>query len=232
MKFDEMKKESRIRNNWHAHIFNYIIKLKKHKKGDYSTETYCKQEGINHKAFKARLKHIEREDKYIFYVNFATEYINRAKHSLDLIEEYKNISELRMPLLRDVIIAYAAPFTNSRGRISNTFRLKENLIPHSLIPVHRKVCADRDQVIGHCDIGARDPIVSLIGTSIRMAGYCWGDYKALIPDLKKLILAVQENLKKYNQETFTPKEIYFQDSINSPKCADEDPGLPSGGDPR
>jgi hypothetical protein len=46
----------------------------------------------------------------------------------------------------------------------------------------------------------------------------------LIPDFKKLILAVQKNLEKYNQETFTPKEIYFQDSINSPKCADEDPG--------
>jgi len=230
MEFDEMKKESRIKNNWRAHISNYI-KLKKQKK-DYSTENYCNQEKIDHKAFKAWLKHIEREDKHIFHMSFATEYINRAKCSLDLIEEYKDISELRMPLLRDVIIAYVAPFTNSHGRISNTFHLKENLIPHSLMLVHRKVCADRNQVIGHCDIGARDPRVSLIGTSIRMAGYYWEDYKALIPDFKKLILAVQENLKKYNQETFTPKKIYFQDSINSPKCADEDPGLPSGDNPR
>lgn len=225
MDFDEMIKQSCIKNNWRTHVANYF-KLKKQKKVN-SPEQYCEQQKIDSEAFNAWLKHIEREDEYIFYVNFATEYINRAKRSLDLIEKYKGTSELGMPLLRDVIIAYAAPFTNSRGRISNKFRLKENLIPHSLIPVHNKVCADRDQVIGHCDIGARDPRVSLIGTSIRGAGYYWEDYRALIPDLKKLILAVQENLNKYNQETFTPKEIYFQDSINSPKCADEDPGPPS-----
>ena len=225
MDFDEMKKQSCIKNNWRAHVANYF-KLKKQKKVN-SPEQYCEQQKIDSEAFNAWLKHIEREDKYIFYVNFATEYINRAKHSLDLIEKYKGTSELRMPLLRDVIIAYAAPFTKNRGRISNMFRLKENLIPHSLMPVHKKVCADRDQVIGHCDIGARNPRVNLIGTSIRMAGYYWEDYKALIPDFKKLILAVQENLNKYNQETFTPKERYFQDSINSPKCVDEDPGPPS-----
>jgi hypothetical protein len=222
MDFDEMKKELHIKNNWRAHVANYF-KLKKQEKVN-SPERYCEQQKINSEAFNAWLKHIEREDKYIFYVNFATEYISRAKRSLDLIEDYKDVSKLKMPLLRDVIIAYAAPFTNSYGRISNRFHLEEDLIPHSLMPVHRKVCADRDQVIGHCDIGARDPRVSLIGTSIRMAGYYWKDYEVLIPDFKKLILAVQENLNKYNQETFTPMEVYFQDSINSPKCADEDPG--------
>ena len=229
MEFDGMIKESRIKNNWRAHISNYI-KLKKQKKG-YSTENYCKQEEIDHKAFKAWLKHIEREDKYTFHMSFATEYINRAKRSLDLIEEYKDISELRMPLLRDVIIAYAAPFTKSHSRLSNKFSLKEieNIIPDSLQTIHKKICDDRDEIVAHCDLGPRNPRVGLFGTSIRMAGYYWEDYKALIPDFKKLILAVQENLKKYNQETFTPKEIYFQDSINSPKCADEDPGLPSGG---
>jgi len=225
MEFDEMKKEWRIKDNWRTHIA-YYVELKKQKRVN-SPEQYCEQQKINPQAFTAWLKHIEREDKYIFYVNFATEYINRAKRSLDLIEKYKNISELRMPLLRDVIVAYAAPFRKSHGRIFNTFRLEKNLVPDIRMPVHKKVCADRDQVIGHCDIGARDPRVSLIGTSIRMAGYYWNDYEALILDFKNLILAVQENLEKYNQDNFTPKESYFQDSINSPKCADEDPEPPS-----
>ena len=57
-----------------------------------------------------------------------------------------------MPLIQHAIVSYAAPFTNSRGRLSNTFSLKEieNIIPDSLMPVHKKVWADRDQVIGHC----------------------------------------------------------------------------------
>lgn len=231
MDFDEMKKEQRIQNNWRAHI-SYYIKLKKQKKKDYSTENYCNQEKIDHKAFKAWLKHIEKEDKYTFHMSFATEYINRAKRSLDLVEKYKDISGLGMSLIQHAIVSYTAPFTKSFGRVSNKLYLKEDLITNSLMHVHRKVCADRDQVIGHCDIGARDPRVSLIGISIRGKGYYWEDYNALMPDFNKLILTVQKNLNKYNQETFTPMEVYFQDSINSPKCADEDPGLPSGDNPR
>lgn len=224
-----MKKEWSIKDNWRAHISNYILSKRK-KKSSFSTEDYCKQEGIDHEAFNAWLKHIEREDRYTFYTSFASEYINRAKRSLDLIEKHINVSELRMPLMRDVIIAYAAPFTKKNyGRLSNKFSLNniENIVPDAFQATHKKICNDRDQIVAHCDLGPRNPRVSLIGTSIRMAGYYWKDYQALVPDIKILISIVQENLKKYNQVNFTPLETYFQESINSPKSAEQDPGPPS-----
>jgi len=229
MNLDEMKKEWSIKGNWRAHISNYIELKKRKKKESFSTEDYCKQQGIDHEAFNAWLKHIEREDRFTFYTSFASEHINRAKRSLDLVEKYIDTSELRMPLMRDVIIAYAAPFKNSYGRLSNKFSLNNivNIVPEAFQITHTKICEDRDTIVAHCDLGPRNPRVGIIGISIRMAGYYWEDYQILIPDLKKLILAVQENLKGYNQEKFIPADVYFQESINSPKSADKDPGPPS-----
>lgn len=227
--FDRLKKQWAVNSNWRAHVANYV-ELKKQRKENYSPEQYCKEQKINYGAFKLWWEYIEKEDRYIFHMSFATEYINRAKLSLDLVEKYKDVSELRMALLRDVITAYAAPFTKSQGRFFNRFSLNEieNIVPDSLQNIHKKICGDRDQIVAHCDLGARNPRVGRFGISIRMAGYYWEDYKPLIPDFSKLIVAVQKNLQKYNRENFPSVEKYFEGFIHPPKCVGEDPGLPSG----
>ncbi len=225
MDFETIEKEWRINSNWRAHIAKYV---EMQKKSVCSPEQYCKKEGINCEAFKLWLEYLKKEDKYVFYTSFATEYLSRAKHSLDLLEKY-DIPELRMPLIRDAIVAYAAPFSKSSGRIFTKWSLKEieGLIPEYLQPIHKKICTDRDEIVAHCDLGPRNPRVGLIGITIRGKGYYWEDYKALIPDFHKLILTVQENLQKYNEENFTPQETYFKDFLNPPKCTEEDPGPPS-----
>ncbi|MGA2092964.1 MAG: hypothetical protein ABSH16_06105 [Sedimentisphaerales bacterium] len=231
MEFETLEKEWRTNSNWRAHITKYIEsqkELKKQKKGDYSPEQYCKRAGLNYEAFQCWLEFLKKEDKYVFYVSFATEYLSRAKYALELLEKYE-IPELRMPLIRDAIVAYAAPFSKSNGRIFTKWSLKEieNFVPSPLQSIHKKICDDRNEIVAHCDLGPRNPRVGLIGICIRMAGYYWEDYQKLIPDFKKLILAVQENLGKYNKENFTPMESYFRDFLNPPKCTEEDPGPPS-----
>lgn len=232
MEFDELKKQHLAKSNWRAHVANYVElkrQKKRQKKGDFSPEQYCKQQKINYEAFKVWLEYIKKEDKYVFYMSFATEYLDRAKRSLSLVKKYINEQELRMPLMRDAIVAYAAPFTRSNGRIFiKEFSLEkiESFIPPSLMTVHRKVCADRDQVIGHCDVGVRNPRVGIFGITLKGAGYYWTDYQKLIPEFEKLILAVQENLRKYNQDNLTPLETYFEEFSNPPACAEEDPGPP------
>jgi hypothetical protein len=202
--------------------------LKKQKKGGYCPEQYCKSEGLNYEAFQCWLEFLKKEDKYVFYMSFATEYLSRAKNSLDLLEKYE-IPELRMSLMRDAIVAYAAPFSKSNGRIFTKWSLKEieSFVPSPLQSIHKKICNDRNEIVAHCDLGPRNPRVGLIGICIRMAGYYWEDYQKLIPEFKKLILSVQENLGKYNKENFTPMESYFRDFLNPPKCTEEDPGPPS-----
>jgi hypothetical protein len=226
MEYDAMEKQYLAHSNWRAHIANYV-ELKRQRKSNNSIDHYCKQQKIDCEAFKAWLKHIEKEDKYVFHVSFATAYLNCAQRSLDLLKKHMKTSELCMPLIRDSIVAYAVPFSNNDGRLTNNkCRLHESFIPASLKVIHEKICHHRDKIVAHSDLAPRNPRVGTIGIQLKGAGYYWTDYQKLIPEFGKLIIAVQKNLNKYNQETFTPKKIYFQDPINSPKCADEDPGPP------
>jgi len=229
LEFETLKKEQRAKGNWRAHIANYV-KLKKQKKVN-DPEQYCKSKGLNCEAFQLWLRYIEKEDKYVFYRSFATENLERAKRSIELLKNYMDRdTKLRMPLMRDAIVAYAAPFRKSKSRTFTTLNLKEieNFIPASLQKTHKKICDDRDTIVAHCDLGPRNPRAGLFGISIRMAGYYWEDYKALLPEFEKLILIVLEKLHQYNiQEGLTTTEATFQDFSNPPTGALEDPGPPS-----
>ena len=135
MEIDALK-QYRIDGNWRAHVAKYT-KSRKTLHAKDKAEQYCKKEGIDCEAFKRWLEYLEKEDKYVFYRSFADIYLARAKGSLELLKKYMDIPELRMPLIRDAIVAYAAPFTKSRGRVSNKkYRLREikRLIPDSLQP--------------------------------------------------------------------------------------------------
>ena len=132
---------------------------------------------------------MEKEDSYSFYRTFADVYLDLAKSSLELVKKYMSIEELRMPLMRDAIVAYFATFRSSRGRVSNKkFSLSEieGLIPESLREVHDKIGAIRDRIVAHCDLEPRNPRVAsvggLYGTSIgRIEGYSWEDLLDLMP---------------------------------------------------
>jgi hypothetical protein len=138
-----------------------------------------------------------------------------------------------MPLMRDAIVAYAAPFTESKGRISTKpkWSLKEieSSIPDPLQNIHRKICDDRDEIVTHCDLNPLNPRVGSSGIiTLRGAGYYWGDYQKLIPEFEKLILVVQEELQKLIiRENLISEEVAFQEFSNPPTCAEEDPGPPS-----
>ena len=139
-----------------------------------------------------------------------------------------------MPLIRDAIVAYAAPFTKSHGRVSSKrFSLEEieSFVPDSLQAIHKKICDNRNTIVAHCDLEPRNPRVGsvggLYGISIGAKGYSWSDYRDLMPEFEKLISAVQQALKEYNQRNFNPPETYFRDFLNPPACVDQDPGPPS-----
>ncbi len=225
----DAREEYRTNSNWRAHVNRYM-ELKKEKGKNYSLEKYCEEQQIDCKAFKSWMEHIKKEDKYFFYTSLADIYLQRAKCSLELLKEYMNIPKLRMPLIRDTIIAYASLFTKSDGRVlPKQFSLNEieGLVPDNLQVVHEKIRSDRDTIIAHCDIKPKNPRVGVLGTSIRMAGCNWEDYKKLISELEELILIIQEKLQAYNKINFD-KNTYFQYTSNVPACAEEDPGPPSG----
>lgn len=229
MDIDAFRKEMAIENHWYAHVAKYTeLKTKP------GPEQYCQEENIPYEGFKWYLEYIEKEDRYAFYRSFADIYLNRAKSSLKLVKKYISTEELRMPLMHDAIVAYVAPFKHSRGRVPNKkYRLGEiiPLLPESLQDIHKKICADRDTIVVHCDLKCRNPKVASLGglyaTSIgRIPGYSWQDYLDLMPEFEKLISIVQTELQKYNRENLRGK-IHFQDFSTPPACVYENPGPPS-----
>ncbi len=220
------------KKNWRAHIAKYVNLQKVLKKGGdgCSPEKYCKKEHLDVQAFKFWLELIKKEDEYTFFLSFSTEYLERSKRSLELLEKYMDEDpNLRMPLMRDTIVAYAAPFRKSEGRIFKKWSLKEieEAISESLKPIHQKICEHRDTIIAHCDIGPRDPKVGLLGITLKGAGFYWEDYKALMPDFKKLVEEVYNELINYiRRENLAPVQSAFKDFLNPPESALEDPGAP------
>jgi hypothetical protein len=229
VKYEELMKKWHTQDNWRAHIAKYV-KQKKRLNGNYASEQYCKKERIDENAFKLWLEFIKREDKYFFYMSHAPEYLRRAVNSLISLKKYIDMPGLRMPLIRDAIVAYVAPFTKSHSRISAKFSLREieGIVPDSLKDVHKKICDERDEIVAHCDISPRNPRVGLYGIiTIRGAGHYWEDYKALIPNFERLVSIVQEELQNYNQKKFISVQAYFKDFLNPPPCTSIDPGQPS-----
>jgi len=232
MDFEELKRKWQIELNWRAHVSEYVklqTKLKSEGKG-ISPEQYCIKEDIDQAAFRWWLDLVRMEDKFTFYRSFATEYLHRAKRSLELLQHYIDIDpKLRMPLIRDAIISYAALFCKSKGRVFTKWHLEsQTFVPDSLLETHEKICTDRDLIFAHCDLGARDPKVSRIGITLRGQGFYWSDYRNLIPQFKELIDTVLNRLQTYTEdEDLTSVEDAFQDFMNPPPKASIDPGRPS-----
>lgn len=228
MAIEELMQNHRIRKKWRALVCEYV-KLQKElkKKNDgCSPQQYCKNKGIDLSAFLWWMEYIRREDEFTYYRSFATEYLRRAKKSLELLEHYIDIDpNLRMPLMRDAIISYAALFCDSYGRVSKKFNLEaQKFVPKHLQEVHKKICTDRDVIIAHCDLGPRDPKVSTVGISMVGKGFYWEDYRALIPQFKELIQTVLNNLEDYTtQENLSFVEDAFQDFPDPPSAALKDP---------
>jgi hypothetical protein len=228
MVFEESMQRYRIELKWRAKVSEYVKLQKnlKRKNDSCSPEQYCKNEGINSSAFCWWLKYIRLEDKFTYHQSFAREYLGRAREALVLLEHYIELDpNLRMPLMRDAIISYAALFCKSNGRVFTKWNLEaQTFVPQHLQNVHKKICTYRDVIVAHCDIEPRDPKVSLFGISLKGQGFYWDDYKRLIPKFKELINLVLKRLESYAvQENLSSAKVAFKDLPDPPPAALKDP---------
>jgi hypothetical protein len=209
MDFENPMEKFRIEKRWRARVYEYVKlqndakrrsnRTKQGQTENCSPEEFCKREDIDASAFRQWMDYIKAEDKFVFYRSFAPEYLRRAKRAIELLDQYMDIDpHLRMPLLRDAIVSYAAVFRKSKGRVFTKWHLDaEVLVPQNLGEVHKKICSDRDTIVAHCDLNTRDPRASLVGVSMIGRGYYWEDYKTLLPDFRDLVQAMLSNLDEY-----------------------------------
>jgi hypothetical protein len=184
----------RINTNWRHHVHQFVAHTKasakerrRTKREPLSALEYCEGNANYASALELWLDFMKEEERFSFYVHFASASLEEAKRSLLLlIERQSNDRPIRMPLLRDAFTCYSRPFKYSHGRLGLKFRLEDDVGTPSPREIHEKVIGDRDQLYAHCDLSAKSPRVSKFGIGLKGAGFYWNDYVRILPALENV----------------------------------------------
>ncbi len=98
-------------------------------------------------------------EKYKFYrlcdIDFQT-----TLHTLKVLKEIKRL-EVRYPLLRDITITYARPFSINKGVVISNHKLKgKDFVPPKFMNLHNYLIDARNQSFAHTDIPLKNPKVA------------------------------------------------------------------------
>lgn len=107
---------------------------------------------------------------------------------------------VRYTLLRDLVTAYARPFSGNRGKVLRRHRLTSEWAPEHQRSLHAELVALRDQAIAHTDHEFRNPSVSrwpyaggaAYFMSLKVPRY--DELLARLPEIRQLIAAVTSGL--------------------------------------
>jgi hypothetical protein len=177
---------------------------------------YCQGDAEYANALDIWYEFMKAEELFAFYRHFVSQSLADAKRSLQiLIERQEHDPLIRMPLLRDSFTCYSRPFKFSYGRLGIKYRLEEDVGTPNPKEVHEKIIHDRDRLYAHCELSVREPRVSKLGISLRVAGFCWNDYVKLLPNIGDVFNSATALVEAYIKEKgmadadayFTPFDI-------------------------
>lgn len=147
---------------------------------------------------------VDGDTQYRFLVMYGED-IGRALGSLWLVKEQTD-TRVRECLLRDIVIAYARPFSLNRSATGVTHRLSLNVVPRDLQELHRELCTLRNQLFAHTDLAARRPRVTSLTEHIKFIKSEDADYDDLlsrIDQIEALLQAVHDIIVKRRQTVQT-----------------------------
>jgi len=82
-----------------------------------------------------------------------------AKQACDLLETQSDLA-VQYALLRDLVVTYARPFSTNRGRTHKRHKLREEIVPAEMNPLHSELMTLRDQSFAHTDHDFRKPQIA------------------------------------------------------------------------
>lgn len=229
-------KEYHVNSNWRYHVLQFIEAKKKNskrplrneKRGLFTTLYYCNGDQAYARALDTWLEFLEEEERLFFYKYLATQCIDEARRSLDLLLARNDTDpDIRMPLLRDVVTSYSRPFKESHARLNKKYRLTAVIGIPSPEEMHNKILSDRDQVYAHCDLSVKAPRSSKLGGfSMRAVGYSWPDYERLLASMVILTDSALSLIRRYvTQEGMDHEVAFFQRFEDSDALTAKEPKL-------
>lgn len=142
-------------------------------------------------------------EQYKFY-RLCDHDFDAAIYTLKILRRYKR-PNIRNALLRDIIVAYARPFSTSKGKLSK-HNLPTKIVPLPMRSLHKELIDLRNQLFAHTDLIFKNPEVANWSSGQRKwfpMSYRGFDYSSLnkqINEMSNLITAVKNELLKKIRE--------------------------------
>ncbi len=139
-------------------------------------------------------------EKYAFLRLYDQDF-EMALHTIKVLKRYRK-SDVRFPLLRDIVVSYCRPFTESRGIGIKKDFLDNRFPDEEMEELHEELLKLRKQLFAHTDLSYKQPKISNWSTEqkkwfpVSFKGF---DYQALdskLPKIQRLIQCTQSNLRE------------------------------------
>lgn len=115
-------------------------------------------------------------------------------HTFKVLRRYKK-KDIRCVLIRDIIIAYCRPFTESKGDKGKKHRLSSKAVHPNMKDLHKKLLDLRHQLFAHTDLTYKKPKVAKWSDKLFIMSFKGFDYKTIENELSKI-----KQLIEYAQE--------------------------------
>ena len=122
------------------------------------------------------------------------EYRFLALYSQDMAIALSSLSKLKQRqtdgvreiILRDIIIAYARPYSSNRGPGATQHHLSIGFVPRAFRALHAELIGLRNGLFAHTDMRARKPVVKSYQGNAKFIAIKDADYVALLSRIEEI----------------------------------------------
>lgn len=138
-------------------------------------------------------------ERYCFLRLYAID-LDTALHTVRVLRRYKR-ADAQYPLLRDIAVTYARPFSTNKGEKIRAHCLSMRHVPAAMRELHRELVRLRNEQFAHTDLKFYRPNISKFRNETKswflmsLKGY---DYKSLLNQLaaiESLIRLIGESIQ-------------------------------------
>ena len=157
--------------------------------------------------------------------------LEMARQACDLLAR-QGSPELQFSVLRDVVVTYARPFSNNRGRVFRSHRLEVTVVPTTMRPLHTELLALRNQAFAHTDHDFHNPRIARWPRSTGGATYPMSfrnpGYLSLVTrldEIRDLIVLVENKVNAIVRDfESTLDQLYPEETQRSSASGSSAPG--------
>lgn len=150
------------------------------------------------------------DEQYLFLRLYAID-LNTALGTIKVLRRYE-ANEVKYPLLRDITVTYARPFSMNKGdKITKHVLSAKKYVPKNMKSLHEELLSVRMQQFAHTDLNYYGPTLAKFTGKPRstfpmaLRGHDYAKLLRTLPEIEKLIKAVEYNIHaelRINEEAF------------------------------